>query len=143
LPFCPGADSAFTDSTIPGSGTWYYRVRAFDKQGNASQYSNELNVAVAGVGDDPTLPKVFALHPNYPNPFNASTRLSYSLPVASTVRLTVFDALGRKIAALVDGPQAAGDHTLLWNASDVGSGVYFLVLETPGGRRVQKALLLK
>jgi hypothetical protein len=139
----PRADSAFVDSTIPAPGTWYYRVRAFDKQGNASNYSNELGVAVAGVGDAPTLPKLFVLYPNYPNPFNATTQISYALPEASAVTLTVFDVLGRKVANLVDGAQPAGEHSVVWDAADLGSGVYFLVLQTASGRRIQKALLLQ
>ena len=140
----PQGDTAFTDSTIPGSGTWYYRVRAFDQQGNPSEYSNELSVAVTGVGDnDPTVPEAFALHPNYPNPFNAETKITYTLPQPAYITLTVYDALGRQVEALVEGPQSAGEHSLVWDAQGRGSGVYFLVLQTPAGRRVQKALLLK
>jgi len=140
----PHGDTAFTDSTIPGSGTWYYRIRAFDQQGNPSDYSNELSVAVVGIGDeDETLPEVFALHPNYPNPFNAATKITYTLPQPANITLTVYDALGRKVETLVQAPQSAGEHSILWDAEARGSGVYFMVLSTPDGRAVQKALLLK
>jgi hypothetical protein len=100
----------------------------------------------SGVADNggqtvvPISPRLLA---SYPNPFNASTRISYLLPVASAVRLRVFDVLGREVDVLADGPQAAGEHSLVWDAADRGSGVYFLVLETASGRRIQKALLLK
>ncbi|MBI5472407.1 MAG: T9SS type A sorting domain-containing protein [Ignavibacteriae bacterium] len=72
-----------------------------------------------------SIPAVFALHPNYPNPFNPSTQINFDLPEASHVTLAVYDVLGRKVAELVNGQVAEGYHTATWNASDVASGVYF------------------
>ncbi|MBI5472493.1 MAG: T9SS type A sorting domain-containing protein [Ignavibacteriae bacterium] len=71
------------------------------------------------------VPEVFAVHPNYPNPFNPSTQIKFDLPAASHVTLAVYDVLGRKVAELVNGQVAEGYHTATWNASDVASGVYF------------------
>ena len=75
-------------------------------------------------------PKAFELRPNYPNPFNPSTKIRYSLPVASTVVLTVHDVNGRLVQTLVNGSKSAGIHTAIWdgrnsNNTSVGSGIYF------------------
>ena len=74
-------------------------------------------------------PKVFTLHQNAPNPFNPATSIPFSLARRGTVRLVVHDALGRTVRTLVDGPRAAGTHTLRWDGRDdsgraVSSGVY-------------------
>jgi N-acetylmuramoyl-L-alanine amidase len=75
-----------------------------------------------------SLPTAFVLHPNYPNPFNPSTRLSYDLAAAGSVTLTVYDLLGREVRRLVNGQQSAGRHTVEWDGSGVAaktsSGVY-------------------
>jgi hypothetical protein len=65
----------------------------------------------------------------YPNPFNPSTSIAFSLKDDSRVRLTVFDVLGREVARLLDGVRSAGQHSVVWNAQSVTSGVYFARLE--------------
>ncbi|MBI5470860.1 MAG: T9SS type A sorting domain-containing protein, partial [Ignavibacteriae bacterium] len=70
-------------------------------------------------------PTQFALHPNYPNPFNPTTQIKFDLPEASHITLAVYDVLGRKVAELVNGQVVEGYHTATWNAGSVASGVYF------------------
>jgi chitinase len=65
-----------------------------------------------------------ALYANYPNPFNPSTTISYSLSTASFVTLKVFDVLGREVASLVNERETAGRHTIRFGASSIASGVY-------------------
>jgi len=77
-----------------------------------------------GIDDEIDMPNVFSLKQNYPNPFNASTTISYSLPEGSNVNIDIFDIMGRKIETLVTGHQSAGEHSIVWNASNVSSGVY-------------------
>jgi parallel beta-helix repeat protein len=64
----------------------------------------------------------------YPNPFNASTTISYQLPVDGHVRLAVYNALGQKVAVLVDEEQQAGYRSVVWDAAEVSSGLYFYSL---------------
>jgi hypothetical protein len=71
------------------------------------------------------LPTEFAVHPNYPNPFNPTTTIKYDLPEDSHVSLVIYDVLGRKVAELESGVKEAGYHSTTWNASSVASGVYF------------------
>ncbi len=79
----------------------------------------------------------------YPNPFNSSTILEYSIPRSSAVKLSVYDLLGREIAVLFEGEQNAGEHTVVWNASAVPSGIYFYRIETPGFVDTRKMILIK
>jgi hypothetical protein len=71
----------------------------------------------ASVASGPAvLPLAYRVGQNYPNPFNPSTTIRFSLPRESDVTLTVFDAIGRKVATLFDGRGAPGDHDVSWNA---------------------------
>jgi hypothetical protein len=75
-------------------------------------------------------PAAFALHQNFPNPFNPTTMIGYDLPHAARVTLTVHDLLGREVSRLVDAEMAAGSHMVSWNGRTgtgvpAASGVYF------------------
>ena len=89
------------------------------------------------------LPEEFHLEQNYPNPFNPNTTISYQLPTQGHVTLTVFDALGREIATLVNGEQTAGYKSETWEASNTPSGVYFYRLQAGTSTETRKLLLLK
>jgi len=89
------------------------------------------------------LPLQCRLEGNYPNPFNASTALSYQLTANSYVRLRVYDTAGRLVETLVDGWRAAGEHRLTWEAGDLPSGMYFAKLQTGEYVGAQKMILLK
>ena len=92
---------------------------------------------------DPT-PSRFVLENNTPNPFNPSTTIRFSLPVASTVMLTVYDLQGQKVATLVHGEyREAGRYAVEFDASRFSSGVYFYQLKTGAFRQVKKMTLLK
>ena len=116
-------------------------------------YTTSLTVQAAGpvTGIEELgapVPQTFALHGNFPNPFNPSTTLRYSLPAQAPVTLTVFDLLGREVVRLIDGPQPAGTHQAAWDGRDrngqvVAGGVYLARLMTPGAASTRKMLLLK
>ncbi len=94
------------------------------------------------------VPKAFALHPNEPNPFNPLTKVAFDLPRESRVRITVFDAQGRRVTTLVDGALAAGRYELPWRGVDdrgasVASGIYFLRMEAGDFSEKVKMTLLK
>jgi hypothetical protein len=87
------------------------------------------------------VPAAFALGQNYPNPFASRTAIAYALPEAAHVRLSVYDAVGRRVAVLVDGEQAAGRYEASFDASGLASGVYVYRLEA-GARVATRKLSL-
>ncbi len=88
-------------------------------------------------------PDTYQLEANYPNPFNPQTAIRFALPEAGPVRLVVLDVLGREVAVLADGVQAAGAHTVYFDAQRLPSGVYLYRLDAPGFRQTRQMLLLK
>ncbi len=85
----------------------------------------------------------FKLNAAYPNPFNPSTIISYSLRTSHHARLAVYDLLGREVAVLVDGVLPAGSHSVNFNASGLSSGIYLVRLESEGQVATQRVTLLK
>jgi hypothetical protein len=85
---------------------------------------------------------------SYPNPFNPTTNIRYSLQDDGNITIDIFNILGRKVRTLYDGIQEIGEHSILWDARDefgaaVASGVYFVVLQTPKERHSMKILFLE
>lgn len=101
----------------------------------------------AGI-DDGAHPNIFALMPNFPNPFNPSTTIRYRLPKRLDVRLQIFNALGQIVWAWLPGEQDGGYHEVSWSARSVNgdlvsSGVYLYRLEAGGQTLSRKMLLIK
>ncbi len=89
------------------------------------------------------LPGSYALAQNYPNPFNPATTISYTIPATSKVVLTVYDVLGRQVANLVDEVQQPGSHQVIWDGSDVTSGIYFYQIQAGNFMETKKMVLLR
>ncbi|MCB2211177.1 T9SS type A sorting domain-containing protein [bacterium] len=80
------------------------------------------------------IPRKIRLHPVYPNPFNSRATVSFDLPRAGTVTVSIFDILGRPVQVLADGrPFPPGSHQLTVDAGDIASGLYFVRLSTGDG----------
>ena len=88
-------------------------------------------------------PASFSLGQNYPNPFNPSTTIKFELPSASHVTLTVHDILGRQVSVLVNERKEAGVHEVMFDGSNLASGVYFYRIQAGGFTRARRLLLLK
>jgi subtilisin family serine protease len=93
--------------------------------------------------DETQIPSEVTLSANYPNPFNPSTVVPFSMPEAGAVRLEVYDATGRKVQTLVNQVMSAGRHNVSIDASNWASGVYLYVLQTPEVTLTRKMLLIK
>ncbi|MDR3611398.1 MAG: SBBP repeat-containing protein [Ignavibacteriaceae bacterium] len=133
---------SFVDNNIPANGKYYYRLKQLDYNGQ-SKYSNEIEVSISFI------PKVYSLENNFPNPFNPSTTIRYSLPFQSNVKLTIYNSLGQVIRQLVSEVQQSGNQEVNFNASAMPSGVYFYSIQansTDGKQNykaAKKMLLLK
>ncbi|MCB2197884.1 right-handed parallel beta-helix repeat-containing protein [bacterium] len=92
--------------------------------------------------EDNALPDRFSVAPSHPNPFNAETRFSISLPETGELRVRVIDVQGREVAQLTNGMLRAGTHQFSWRAEDVSSGIYFLDVQTSAGKHVVQKLVL-
>jgi len=90
-----------------------------------------------------SLPSGFALHGNYPNPFNGATTISFTLTSKADIDLAVYDLLGRRVAQLYEGRLDGGSHRITWNAAEMSSGIYFYRLRANGGENVGRMMLLK
>lgn len=95
-----------------------------------------------------SLPSEFALHANYPNPFNPATIINYDLPKDSEVQLIIYDLMGRKVKTLMNGTQSAGRNTAVWYANDesgnkVSAGVYLARMITNSKVYTQKMVYMK
>jgi hypothetical protein len=123
-------DSSVVDTTwqmqkFSGNQKYFWKVRAQ----NAKGWGPFSDLAVFSIGptsvsDNGKVPDHFGLEQNFPNPFNPSTQLQFSIATACDVRLTIFDILGREIAELVHERLASGTYTVHWNAHDLPSGIY-------------------
>jgi hypothetical protein len=89
------------------------------------------------------LPQTTSLSYCYPNPFNAQTTITFDVPDASYVRLTVFNVMGQVVAVPVERYMEAGTRSVVWNAADVGSGTYFYRLDAGRYCEFRKMTLLK
>ncbi len=102
----------------------------------------------SAVLEDTHVPLTYSLQPAFPNPFNASTVISYSVPVLCHTELAVYNILGQQVATLVYGDVEAGTHTVAWDGRDMSvvpaaSGVYLVSMTAPGFQQVQKVIMLR
>ncbi|MBK7230087.1 MAG: T9SS type A sorting domain-containing protein [Ignavibacteriales bacterium] len=114
---------------------FFYRLKQIDFNGKF-EYSNEIEV-------DVNVPNKFHLGQNYPNPFNPITTINYQVPIKSKVTLKIFDILGAEVEVLVNEIKDAGFYDILFDASELVSGVYFYSMQTENYLNTKKLILIK
>jgi hypothetical protein len=97
----------------------------------------------ASPSDNITAPETYSLLSVYPNPFNPTAEINFTLVNSGQVRLSVFDISGKEVAILINGYEQAGSHSLTFNAGNLASGIYFFTLNDGSGMRTVKSMLLK
>ena len=112
--------------------------------------SNDLDIIVASKEgfDIPVVfttveSKSFTMNDSYPNPFNPTTKLTYQVDLAGDLKVTVHNILGQEVAELYNGYQSYGSHSLIWNASNMASGVYYITMQLNGQIENNKVMLIK
>jgi len=122
-------DFGSDDSVVDGDG-WY--IDDF-----------QLQFYTTAIDDETISPNAFSLSQNYPNPFNARTTIEYNLPKDSYVTLDIYDILGRKIETLVSENQSFGSHSIVWDADQVATGLYFYRIQAGEMSEIKQMTLLK
>jgi hypothetical protein len=139
FPMLPGATVRF--SLLATDGTDTVKVTGEDRVLFVNRY-DYLSIAAEGV------PLEFALHENYPNPFNPTTTLRFDLPEVSDITLIIYNMLGQKVRTFDYQNTSAGYHSVTWDATNdlgqqVGAGVYLYQLQTKNFVKTRKMVLLK
>ncbi len=131
-------DATVTGGALGAGDDWL----AYDERGDllAPGTVHDLRTPEAA---STAVPKGFGLMPSFPNPFRTHTEIPYRLAERGPVRLTVYDALGRRVAVLVDEPQVAGTHTAWFEAARLPSGVYVVRLVADGQAQTQRLTLVR
>lgn len=126
-----------------------------DPAANRIKFSNESDAGDIDIEDvtitkaigtnveELSIPQKYSLLQNYPNPFNPTTTISFTMPKSGYVNLSVYNSLGEKVSTLISKEMSAGYHSILLDASNLNSGVYFYKLETENYVGVKKMLLIK
>jgi hypothetical protein len=141
-----------TKNFVGGCFWWYYRQDCIpNTKALWSTMDNALSKAFTGTGllDEPLIntnvksDTKFKLGDNYPNPFNPTTRISYSIPRESFVTLKVYDNIGREIASLVNGVEDEGEYSIDFKADNFAAGVYYYKLVVGDQSQVKRMILVK
>jgi len=143
--------TSVTITAVPDSGYQFV-----EWQGDVTGTDNPATITVSGKKDVTAIfesvtdveseinqPLEYSLNQNYPNPFNPSTTISFSLKQKGLTSLVIYDALGRKIATLVDGEMNAGSHKISFDASNIATGLYFYQIKSGNFTATKKMMLLK
>ena len=104
---------------------------------------SDKEVAMLKITKQQALPTTYNLEQNYPNPFNPTTTIKISLPEAANVKLSIYNALGQKVAELVNTNLETGWYNYQWDASNIASGIYIYELRTDKFISVKKMIFLK
>ncbi len=144
----PGASNEITvtvDATGFEPGSYPFELLLSTNDPNTPTLTMDVTVEVAPsvANEDEGLPVAFALAQNAPNPFVNGTTITYALPEATHVTLEVYDAVGRRVAVLVDEDLVAGRHEATWGAGSMASGVYLYRIQAGDYRKTLKMALVR
>jgi hypothetical protein len=118
--------------TIP-TGEEYYYIGYY--------YWNDIEECSTTDADE--MPSSFDLSQNHPNPFNPSTTINFSLEMTMDARLSVYDLQGHEVATLVNGTTTSGSHSVVFDAANLASGIYFYALTSDAGTLTKRMVLVK
>jgi len=141
-------NTLYVDANVP-DGTYEYYTTAVYSEEYESDASEAVTVEhYTSDNDNPNVPAVTTLVGNYPNPFNPTTQIKFTLAKPGKVSLDIFNVKGEKIATLLNTSMTAASHTVVWNGTDnynqkVSSGIYYYRLQTDNYSHIKKMILMK
>jgi hypothetical protein len=118
-------------------------LKAILNEGNPSVVVQLGSIIITSNEQNSKIPITPTLHQNYPNPFNPSTNITYELPEAREVKISVYDITGRLVQTLQNGRKAAGSYTLSFDASNLSSGIYFYRITAGDFVQTRRMTLIK
>ena len=131
------APHQYTFSDNASAGKYQYRLKQIDRDGKF-EYSNVVEATVAMTAAD------YKLGQNYPNPFNPTTTITFALKNTERATVTVYNTLGQEVATLFNGIATANEvYSLLFNAKNLASGIYFYTLRSASRNEILKMSLMK
>jgi hypothetical protein len=135
--------------TLSDLGTYKFYITSLYANGESTE-SNIIGFSYPNTSNlDPNqIPLITKLYNNYPNPFNPTTNIAFSIKTQGNVKLSVYNLKGQLVKTLANTSMAAGQHSVVWNGTDnnnrsVGSGIYLYRLETKDYTQTRKAMLMK
>ena len=133
----------YVDKDLTNGVTYWYKLEDVDYSGNT-----ELHGSVSATPVKRAATKEFRLYPNYPNPFNSITTISFDLSEDGFVELSFYNMRGEKVATLLKGNQEAGSYKMKWDGRDqqgeiLSSGIYFLSIATGSYCKTDKMIFIR
>ena len=144
----PNSSEKQTVSFIPTTGKFVKLVAVSEVNGNDWASCSEINIlyksqASTSISEELSIPSEFRLNQNYPNPFNPTTNISFHLQMMNKVKIEIYNLVGQKVETLTDREFSTGNHSLIWDASNYSSGIYFCKMATNDQTQIKKMLLQK
>lgn len=130
----------YTDAAVVPGTTYSYRLGDVDYRGTTAWHSA---VEITVTESASAVPTVFGLQKAYPNPFNPSVKLTYSLTTDASTSLKIYNMLGQEVVTLVNAYQNAGNYSYTWQPEDLSAGIYMVRLESGKKTNMQKVVFVK
>ncbi|HSW54406.1 MAG TPA: FG-GAP-like repeat-containing protein [Ignavibacteriaceae bacterium] len=139
------SNNSWTIKGLDSAQTYYWSVQAIDNCFAASEFAPEQSVLIASVEDEEInkLPTEYEITQNFPNPFNPTTTLRYSIINPELVRIIIYDIMGKEVKTLVNEFKQAGSYEVQFDASEIVSGIYLYKIESSSFVQTKKMILLK
>jgi hypothetical protein len=145
FPFGSGVSMYLSDMTSDNNvaASWSVSTTSYGDGDYGTPGKAWNDSTLMSIGEHEIIPKMFQLYPAYPNPFNPVTTIRFLVETRLIASLHIYDIAGRLVKTLAEGEMNPGEHEITWDASDLSSGVYFIVLKSAQYSQNQKAILLK
>jgi len=142
------SNNLFVDSTYIFGELAFYRLCAVDHVGNSGGFSETIQLTILNNETKPAVPTNYALHQNFPNPFNPTTTIEYEIKDVGDVVIDIFNVLGERVKRYAVPSQSPGYYSMKWLGKNeknkhTGAGVYFYSLTVNDYTKTRKMVLLK